>query len=129
MKALAKTPGVWNEVEISDEMRDDYSHLKHCTNIWANNRLEVQAFAIKTEIGGVVQVNICRHGDIEQIGWTELQSVIHELYGPEAVAVEVYPQLIDEWQSKSNVRVLYVLPSTQALPFGLHFSTAWGREA
>jgi hypothetical protein len=129
LKSLAKTWGAWQEAAVTDELQREHPHLLHCQHIWANNRYEVNAYIAQTPIGGVWQVNVFRHGDLEQITWPELQRIVHELYGPEAVAVEVYPALVDEWRTKSNLRILWVLPNTWPLPFGLHLPGAWGQNA
>ena len=127
LKAYARTKTPFEQVAITDEMRGDYPQLKYCSSIFANSRIEAHIYQIKTEIGGVSQVNLVRHGDIEELGWDEIQAAIRELFGPEAVAVEIYPAMIDEWPSKTRVRVLWVLPYTWKLPFGLQFENAWGQ--
>jgi hypothetical protein len=128
LKAFARGPWTpWSEVEITLEMRGDHAQLEHCKHIWANNRYEVQAFEVDTAIGGVWQITAVRHGDIEPIEWHEMQRIIHELYGPEVTAVEIYPPIAEEWDTKVNVRVAWILPSTWPLPFGLARSGAWGK--
>lgn len=127
LKAYAREWGAWNEAPITDEMRQEFPHLMHVKHIWANQRYEVQAFAVDSSIGGIWQLGIIRHGDIAQITWGELQRIVHELYGPEVTAVEVYPPIVDEWQTKHNLRVLWILPATYELPFGLHRPGAWGK--
>ncbi len=127
LKAYAREWGVWNQTEVTDQMRQEHPHLMHCSHIWANQRYEVQAFICTTGIGGVWQCNLIRHGDLERISWEEIQRIIHDLFGPEVVAVEVYPAIVDEWQSKANLRVVWILPSTWPLPFGLHLASAWGK--
>ena len=129
LKAYAREWGEWREAPVTDEIRSKYPHLKHVSRIWANNRYEVQAFEVKTDIGGIWQIGVIRHGDIEKITWEELQRIIHELYGPEIVAVEMYPPIADEWQTKHNLRILWILPATYDVPFGLHVAGAWGRPA
>jgi hypothetical protein len=119
----------WEEVAITNEMRVEHAQLEHCTHIWANNRFEVQGFRVETAIGGVWQLTAVRHGDIEGISWDELQRIVHELFGVECCAVEVYPPVVEEWHSKVNVRVLWVLPVTWPLPFGLSRPGAWGKPA
>lgn len=129
LKSYARTWGEWTETEITDDLRREHPHLLHCKHIWGNHRYEVNAFSVETPVGGVWQLNVFRHGNLEQITWTELQRIVHELYGPEATAIEVYPALAQEWQTKADVRVLWLLPATWPLPFGLHFKTAWGVPA
>lgn len=128
LKAYARGPWTpWDTVAVTDKMRAEYPLLAHCTNIWANNRFEVQAFSIKTAIGGMWQLGIIRHGDIDQIMWEELQRIVHDLFGPEVTAIEIFPPLEHEWEVKKNVRVLWVLPSTWPLPFGLQVKGSWGQ--
>jgi len=118
----------FESVPITPEMIADHPLLATCRAIYANSRYEVQMFAVETSIGGVMQVTAIRHGDIEPAPWEDLQRLIHEIFGPEVVAVEVYPALQDEWVSKLNLRVVWILPATWTLPFGLHLPTAWGRS-
>ena len=128
LKAYAKHWTPFQQVEITAQMRDEYVLLKNCHAIYSNSRFEVQLFAIETPIGGVMQATFHRHGDIEQASWEDLQRSVHELFGPEAVAIEIFPSMESEWHTKSGVRVLWILPSTWRLPFGLEFDNSWGRK-
>lgn len=119
----------WDPVVITDKMRNDYPQLKNCSYIYANNRYEVQIFELATAIGGIMQMTIIRHGDIEKISWEEIQRAVHELFGPEVSAIEIYPPIQFEWQTNVNLRVVWILPSTWELPFGLHLPGAWGKPA
>lgn len=127
LKAFAREWGVWRQTECTDQMRSDFPHLMHCKHIWANQRYEVQAFVCETSIGGVWQLGIIRHGDIEAIAWGEIQRIVHDLFGSEVVAVEVYPAIEHEWQTTTGLRVIWILPSTWPLPFGLQLASAWGK--
>ena len=129
LKALGRTWTPFERVEITESMRSEYPLLMNCSAIYANSRMEVQMFAVDTSIGGVMQVTFVRHGDIEQLSWEEIQRAIHEIFGPEVVAVEVYPALQDEWVTNLHLRVLWVLPSTWQLPFGLEKIGAWGKKS
>ena len=128
LKSMARQWTPFEKVEITERMMLDYPLLMNCKAIYANSRMEVQMFAAETSIGGVMQVTFIRHGDIEQLTWEEIQRALHEIFGPEVVAVEVYPALVDEWQTKLHLRVLWVLPSTYSLPFGLEKIGAWGKN-
>jgi hypothetical protein len=128
VKAAARHWQPWREVPITEEMRAAHPHLRHCASIFSNHKYECQCFEIGTAIGGVMQCNIVRHGDIEPIEWEQLQAIIHELFGADAVAVEIFPALANEWHQKTRVRVLWVLPSTWPIPFGLECPSAWGRK-
>jgi hypothetical protein len=128
LKAYGRQWTPFEKVEITSQMEQDYPLLINCMAIYANSRIECQLFKVETSIGGVVQATFIRHGDIEQLTWEDIQRALHEIFGPEVVAVEVYPALTDEWQTKLHLRVLWVLPSTYALPFGLGVKGAWGKN-
>jgi hypothetical protein len=127
LKAYARTKTLFALTEVTDEMRAQYPHLKHCSAIFANSRIEAQCFPCETSIGGVMQCTMIRHGNIAPLSWEEIQKALHELFGPEIVAVEVYPAIDQEWHAKSQVRVLWILPTNWPLPFGLHLPNAWGQ--
>jgi hypothetical protein len=127
LKALAREWTKFDYVELTGELRDRWPQLKHATSVWANSRFEVHIYAITTEIGGVNQVNIARHGQIEDVSYEDAQRVVHDIFGPEVTAVEIYPPFEYEWQTRIRVKVLWVLPYTWHLPFGLHFPNAWGK--
>ena len=129
LKALARTWGEWKENAVTDEMKDKFPQLRHCYSIRSNNRYECQLFACNSPIGGIMQMNVIRHGDIEAISWDELQRIKHELFGPESVAIEVYPAMEHEWRTHLSLRVLWILPSGYVLPVGLEKPAAWGRPA
>lgn len=124
LKAHARHWTEWMQVPIKPEMREKYPHLRHCSAIYTNSRYEVQTFHVPTSIGGVWQMTAMRHGNLERITWEELQRIKNELFTPEAMAVEIYPAIKDEWNGL--VRVLWILPTTYSLPFGIHMPGAWG---
>lgn len=126
LKSLAREWTPFEQVPITDEMRKEHKLLRNCTSIFANSRFEVQLFAVETSIGGVMQMTIARHGQIEDATWEEIQRIVHEIFGPECVAVEIYPAYEHEWQTNTRVRIVWVLPSTYGLPFGLEKPGAWG---
>jgi len=127
LKALARNPGEWKEKEVTDDMRRDFPHLLYCERVWFNNKHECQAFKVLSPIGGVWQLNVVRHGNLESTDWQEKQKIVHDLFGPEVYAVEIYPPIEHEWRTNLKISVLWVLPSTWALPFGLHVAGAWGK--
>lgn len=127
LKALARTWTAFEPVVITDLMRIDFPHLMYCSSIFANSRIEAQIFQVSTSIGGVNQVNLVRHGQIEDVDWEEAQRTIHQLFGPEVSAIEIYPPIEHEWVTKLRMRVVWVLPHTWELPFGLHIAGAWGK--
>jgi hypothetical protein len=128
IKAAAREWTPFEQVEITDKMREAYPLLKGCTYLYKNSRYEVQIFSIETPIGGVNQATIIRHGDVATISWEEIQRIIHELFGDDVTAVEIFPALKHEWKTKIGLRVLWVLPEGYELPFGLHVKGAFGRS-
>jgi hypothetical protein len=127
LKAYAREWGVWKEVELSDHLRQEHPHLMHCKHIWANQRFEAQGFQIDSSIGGIWQLTTVRHGNLEPVTYDENQRIVHDLFGPEVYAVEIYPPIEHEWRTNLKISVLWVLPSTWALPFGLEKPSAWGK--
>lgn len=54
-----------------------------------------------------------------ELSWSQKQMIKNEIFGPERVAVEVFPkesQLVDE----ADLYHLWVFPAWYELPFGLH---------
>jgi hypothetical protein len=102
--------------------------LKGCSSILANSRFEVQLFNCASDIGGVVQMVVRRHGDIAKIEWDELQRIKNEIFGEEYSAVEFFPPKELEWHINREIRVLWVLPQSWVPPFGFHLSSAWGKN-
>lgn len=130
VKALGRSWGEWRVIPVTDVLWKDNPHLEHCTNIFANNRYQVDVFPFPCPgIGGIQQLAITRHFDFEEITWEELQRIVHELFGDDVTAVEIFPAKHVEWKVARPVRVLWVLPRTYTLPFGLHFEEAWGGMA
>ena len=124
-KTVGRTWGTWQSREVTAEMKSDYPHLIHCNAIWFNNRYEVQSFNCRSPLGGVVQLLVRRHFDIEEISWVEMQRIKRELFG-EVLALEMYPPAEIEWKSETALRVMWILPTNWESPFGLHLETAWG---
>lgn len=129
LKSYARTWTAFEPVSITEKMREEYPLLKHAFAIYANSRYEVQMFNVPSELGGLMQMVVSRHGNIEDITWEELQRIKIELFGPEREAIEVYPTIADEWIGVKHIRVLWILPTTWQLPFGLHKTGAWGKPA
>ena len=127
--AQKKDWGDWRIVEVTDDLRRQYPFLEHCEAIWMNNRYEVQQYNCTSAIGGIVQLNIRRHFDVEEITWGELQRIKNELFGEQVCGVEMFPPEAVKWNPESNVRVLWLMPTSGwSLPFGLHLPTSWGRK-
>lgn len=129
MKIAAKKWTQFVSVPVTDELKAQHAFLEHCIEIRSNSRFECHLFACESAIGGVVQCNVRRHGDIAPITYDDLMMVKTAVFGPEVTAVEVYPPPGLEWGKNLPVRVLWILPATWSVPFGLHLPTAWGRKA
>lgn len=128
LKTVGKkiTPLVRLDEKKLAQAKKEHKFLENCSAIYSNSRVEVQLFPCKSDIGATMQCNVRRHGDIDELTWRELQRIKTELFGEQAVAVEVFPAAEQEWKPTVEVRVLWILPTTWTIPFGLHLSTAWG---
>ena len=111
--------------EVTPELCAEHPHLAHCKAIYTNHRYEVQAFDCRSPIGGIVQLMVHRHFDLEEISWPEMQRIKRELFG-EVLALEMYPPVQIEWGKESKVRVVFIMPLDYDPPFGLHRPEAWG---
>jgi len=127
LKAIARHWGAWGQIPVTEEMRSKHAQLKHCYAIYTNNRFEVQCFACSTHIGGVMQVVVSRHGNIEDVTEHELQRIKSELFGADRFAVEVYPSEQAKFVTSARLRILWVLPDTWEIPFGIQMKTSWGK--
>lgn len=70
---------------------------------------------------GIVQHACIRNADSIDIPWKEKQRIKDQIFGPERIAMEVFPkdsELVDE----ANMYHLWVLPQGMELPFGLRES-------
>jgi len=123
LKALARQWTPFARIEITPDMRAQYALLRHCHSLYSNSRMEVQCFAIESSIGGVMQVTLKRHGNVEEVTEDDMRRTLLELFGPAATAVEIYRAIEEKWK----IRILWILPATWKLPFGMHLSTAFGR--
>lgn len=68
---------------------------------------------------GIVKHAAIRTALQAELGWAEMQRLKNEVFGADAVAIEVYPpkaSTIDE----ADMYHLWVLPQGMTLPFGLH---------
>lgn len=73
---------------------------------------------VQTKWGEVIHAAI-RNADNSDIPWAAKQWIKNELFGKEALAIEVFPaesRLIDE----AGMYHLWVLPEDFKMPFGLH---------
>jgi hypothetical protein len=128
-KTVGRTWGDWQGRPFTEEEIQTHPHLRNCSLHYFNNRYDVTGFRCSSPIGGIWQVMVSRHYDLEPITWEELQRIKNECFGPHALALEMYPPADVEWKPQSNVRVLYVMPTDFIPPFGLHLESAWGNPS
>lgn len=84
---------------------------------YVNGKYSVQVRTVQTPWGDVEHAVIRNTGGTD-IPWAEKQQIKNELFGPERVAIEVFPaesELIDA----ANMYHIWVLPAGTKLPFGL----------
>jgi hypothetical protein len=124
---ISKEWSPWSQVEVTDDLRRQHPHLQHCKMIYNNSRYECQLFPCTSPIGGIQQVVVHRHVGQEEIPWSDLQRIKHELFGHNSVALEMYPPMDCEWNVSANIRVLWIMPQNWIPPMGLHREEAWGR--
>lgn len=124
IKRVAKTWSSWQEVPVTDAIRNSADHMAHIHSIWANSRFEAHCFACPSAVGGFTHVVVARHGLLESVTAPELLRIKNDLFGVEATAVEVFPAGITELSERT--RHLWILPEGYELPFGFSMPTAWG---
>jgi len=127
VKALGRFWGDWTAVDVTEEMKVSNPLLRFASNVFTNNRYQVDVFPFACPgIGGIQQLCVTRHMDVEEITWDELQRIKAELFGDDVTAIEQFPAEHLSWKIQRKVRVLWILPRDYVLPFGLHFEEAWG---
>jgi hypothetical protein len=123
MKTVAREWTAWQEMPITDEIRESVPHMEHASKLWANSRFEIVGYECPTTLGGVWQLLLIRHGHIEPILFDDCLRVKNELFGVDSLAVEIYPRGADR---SSKTRLLWILPQGASLPYGLDVPGAWG---
>lgn len=123
MQKMAKVWSAWREVAVTEELRASSPHMAKVDKIWANSRFEVNAFVCSSSIGGITQLVIFRHGHLDTVDFNEAQRIKTELFGPDVVAVEVYPKGVIPALS---IRVLWIMPVGHELAYGIDKEMAWG---
>jgi hypothetical protein len=106
------------EVEATRMVRAHDFGLSGLRRAWTNNVYAVQLFEHESEWGPIDHLMINRHDSAASRSWADFQRIKEELFGPERVAVEVYPpasELVDQ----ANMYHLWILPAGFRLPFGL----------
>jgi hypothetical protein len=127
LKAAARHWTPFTQMGVTDEMRTNHPFLRHVHSIYSNSRFEVHLFACASSIGGVMQANVRRHGDIADITQDDMQRIKNELFSPEMTAVEIFPPAANVFKSGVKLRIMWILPEGYDLPFGLNKPTSWGR--
>jgi hypothetical protein len=127
IKTVGKVWTPFQSVPITDEMRAKNPALEYATHMYVNSRYEYWAFTQPSPVGGFVHLVVGRHGLVEPILPPELQQIKAELFGDDAVAIEIYPaRTIVPLKS---ARHLWICPTTWDLPCGFERASAWGGPA
>jgi hypothetical protein len=85
---------------------------------WSDGKYAVMIRDVETEWGRVQHACI-RNVSSTGIPWAEKQRIKNELFGENAVAIEVFPK-VSELVDEANMYHLWILPEGFELPFGLH---------
>lgn len=95
-----------------------YTRLGNVSSTWKNNRYAVLIADHETAMGPVKQAMIRRHDGEPIRSWADMQRIKNELFGPEALGIEVFPpssKLVD----RAMMYHLWILPTGFQLPFGM----------
>lgn len=117
LSRIRATRDEWHPFELvtdipADRLEKHRARVGDLRSCWRNNIYAVQVFAR----AGAMHLAIRRHDGAEVRGWSDLQRIKTELYGPERVAIEIYPRE-SELENAANMRHLFVLPEDEdALP-------------
>lgn len=124
IKRVGRTWSKWQEIPVTDEIRNSAKHMEHVHSIWANSRFEAQAFQIPSAVGGIMQLVVARHGHIEPVSWNDMQRIKAELFGDSVYGMEIYPA--ESVTVEMKIRIIWIMPEGWEPPCGLHLPTAWG---
>ena len=83
-----------------------------------DNKYVVMIRTVKTDWGEVEHAAF-RNLEGNDIPWAEKQKIKNEIFGPERIALEVFPKE-SELVDAANMYHLWVLPVEFDLPFGIH---------
>ena len=79
------------------------------------NNYVVMIRDVKTD-WGIVQHACIKSAKDDDIPWREKQRIKNEIFGPERVAVEVFPK-VSELVDQANLYHIWILPDGMDLPF------------
>lgn len=116
LRATRKEWTPWEKSNL-DPVAMGYPAMWRMAYALKNNRYAVLVFIRSTAWGEVTHLAIGNPESTEP-PWRDLQRIKTELFGPERVAIQVYPaesELVD----KANMYHLWVLPDGFCLPFTL----------
>lgn len=126
LKTVAKEWTPFLEVEVTDELRAAAPHLQYLWKRWTNSRFIVEAFQVKSSLGGIVQLSIIRHGLLDVADSYEVERIRLELFGPEYLGIELYGRGVNPTM---KMRTLWLMPDGYDVPYGLGKPNAWGNDA
>lgn len=98
------------------------SPMGRLVRAWKNNLYVVQCYERHTDWGLVVIAMIRSNDGVSEPRWATKQRIKNELFGPDAVAFEVFPgeeDLVDA----ANMYHLWVMPTGFVVPFSLAGAT------
>jgi hypothetical protein len=124
LKLIGRTWTPWKEITITGEIRNSAPHMRKISHIWANSRFEVHGWEVPSTEGGIVQLLISRHGQLDAISWNDVMRIKHEIFGDSGFAIEIYPP--ENVTTDMKVRIVWVMPKGWTPPCGLHLDSAWG---
>lgn len=110
-------PATW-EPRLSPKEAGKTGWLGEMDRHYCDGKYSVMIRTISTPWGPVEHAAIRNTGGTD-IPWREKQRIKNEIFGPERVAVEVFPavtELVDE----ANLYHIWIMPPGGRLPFGLH---------
>lgn len=105
-------------------VRVDYRHMPRNSvpagvcRVWQNAQYIVQEYVHRTDWGIVTQLMIRPNDEKPVHDWAVFQRIKNELFGPESVAIEIYPAT-SELVDKCNIYHLWILPAGFRIPFTL----------
>jgi len=110
--------GKWKrKVSPKESGLTDRGWFSELSKAFSDGKYAVMIRTVETE-WGTVQHACMRNVPNTDIPWAEKQRIKNELFGEEAVAIEVFPK-VSELVDEANMYHFWVLPEDMVLPFGL----------